>query len=186
MTAKNLTQIALMTALMCILCPMTIPVGPIPISLAPLMIFLSVFILGTKRGTLAVALYLLIGLAGVPVLSGFTGGAARLFGPTGGYMIGYIFMALISGWFINRYYDRIPVQVLGMLLGLAVLYTFGTLWLKHQAGMTLQAAAAAGVWPFVGLDLLKIAAAVVIGRAVRSGLTKAGLLDLSPKSLNKT
>jgi biotin transport system substrate-specific component len=60
-------------------------------------------VLGMKKGTIAVLLYLLIGLAGVPVFSGFTAGPAKLFGPTGGYLIGFILMALISGYFIDKF-----------------------------------------------------------------------------------
>ena len=171
---KAMTQIALVAALICILGPITIPIGPVPISLTPFAIFLGVYVLGTWKGTLSVVIYLLIGLCGLPVFSGFTGGAAKLFGPTGGYLIAYVLTALIAGFFIDRFYGSIPLQVVGMLLGLAVLYGVGTFWLAHQASMTLSEAAAAGVWPFVALDLVKLAAAVVLGRAVRNALIKAG------------
>ena len=176
MKTRTITQIALMTAVMCILGPLSVPIGPVPISLTPLAVFLGVYVLGTKKGTLAYLVYLLIGLVGVPVLSGFTGGAAKLFGPTGGYLIGFIFMALIAGAFISKFYSSIPIQAIGMFAGLCVCYVFGTAWLAHQAGLSLGAAAAAGVWPFVGLDCLKIVVSIVLGRAVRTGLVKAGLL----------
>ena len=84
-----------MTAVTCILGPLAIPIGPVPVSLTPLAVFLSVYILGTKGGTLAYLLYLLIGAVGVPVFSGFTGGLGKLAGPTGGYLVGFILMALI-------------------------------------------------------------------------------------------
>ncbi|MDO4479165.1 MAG: biotin transporter BioY [Lachnospiraceae bacterium] len=174
---KVLTQIALITAVICILGPLTLPIGPVPISLAPLAIFLGVYILGCVKGTVAVLLYLLIGLIGVPVFSNFSGGAGKLFGPTGGYLIGYIFTALVAGFIVERFYRNVILQALGMILGLAILYLVGTVWLANQAGMTLSAAAAAGVWPFVILDLLKIAAAILLGRAVRAGLIRAGLIE---------
>ena len=162
-----MTTIALMAAVLCVLGPLVIPVGPVPISLVPLAIFLSVYILGTKRGTISVLLYLFIGAVGVPVFSGFSGGFGKIAGPTGGYMLGYIFMALIAGWFIHRFYDKIAVQFLGMLLGLLVLYAFGTAWLSISAGMSFQAALAAGVLPFVAFDIIKIIISIVLGRTIR-------------------
>lgn len=156
-----------MAAVLCILGPLTIPVGPVPITLVPLAIFLSVYILGTKRGTIAVILYLLIGAVGVPVFSGFAGGFGKIAGPTGGYLLGYIFAALIAGWFIHRFNDNVVIQFLGMLLGLIVLYAFGTAWLSISAGMDVKAAIAAGVLPFVVFDIAKIIIAILLGRTIK-------------------
>ena len=163
-----MTTTALMAAVLCVLGPLVIPIGPVPISLVPLAIFLSVYILGTKKGTIAVLLYLFIGAVGLPVFSGFAGGFGKIAGPTGGYLLGYIFMALIAGWFIHRFYDRIAIQFLGMLLGLAVLYAFGTAWLSISAGMTFKAALAAGVIPFVAFDIVKIIISIVLGRTIKN------------------
>jgi Uncharacterized conserved protein len=162
-----MTTIALMAAVLCVLGPLVIPVGPVPISLVPLVILLSVYILGTKRGTISVLLYLFIGAVGVPVFSGFAGGFGKIAGPTGGYMLGYIFMALIAGWFIHRFYDKVIIQFLGMLLGLLVLYAFGTAWLSISAGMSFKAALAAGVLPFAAFDIVKIIIAIVLGRTIK-------------------
>lgn len=171
-----MTTIALMAAVLCVVGPFTIPIGPVPVSIAPLVIFLSVYILGTKNGTISVLLYLLIGAVGVPVFSGFAGGFGKIAGPTGGYLLGYILMALIAGWFIHRYYDRVVVQFLGMVLGLAVLYAFGTAWLAYSAGMSFGAALAAGVLPFIIPDLIKIVIAIALGRTIRSRLVRSGIL----------
>lgn len=182
MTAKTtantyaMTSIALMAAVLCVVGPFTIPVGPVPITLAPLVILLSVYILGTKKGTISVLLYLLIGAVGVPVFSGFSGGLGKIAGPTGGYLLGYILMALIAGWFIQRFYDKIAVQFLGMVLGLAVLYALGTIWLAYSAGMDFRAALAAGVLPFVVFDLIKIVLAIALGRTIRSRLERSGII----------
>ncbi len=172
----TLTSTALMTAVTCILGPLAIPIGPVPVSLTPLAVFLSVYILGTKRGTIAYLLYLLIGAVGVPVFSGFTGGLGKLAGPTGGYLVGFILMALIGGWFIFRYYDKVAVQFLGMLLGLVVCYAFGSAWLAYSAGMSFGAAVAAGVLPFIAFDLVKIAVAIFLGRTVRKRLSRGGII----------
>ncbi len=159
-----------MAAVTCIVGPLAIPIGPVPVSLTPLAVFLSVYILGTKNGTISFLLYLLIGAVGVPVFSGFTGGLGKLAGPTGGYLIGFIFMALIAGWFIHHFYDKVIFQFFGMVLGLAVVYAFGTAWLAISAGMTFRAALAAGVLPFIVFDLIKIAVSIAIGRTIRKRL----------------
>lgn len=175
--AYSMTSIALMAAVICVVGPFTLPIGPVPITLAPLAILLSVYILGTKKGTIALLIYLLIGAVGVPVFSGFTGGIGKLAGPTGGYLIGYIFFALIAGWFIHRFYDKVVIQFLGMVLALAVLYAFGTAWLAYSAGMTFGAALAVGVLPFIVFDLIKIVIAIVLGRAVRNRLLRSGIIS---------
>ena len=96
-TTYAITVTALMTAVTCILAPLSIPIGPVPISLTNLAIYISLYLLGWKRGTISYLIYLLIGLVGIPVFSGFTGGPAKLAGPTGGYIIGFIVMAVIAG-----------------------------------------------------------------------------------------
>ena len=88
---------ALMTAVTCILAPLSIPIGPVPISLTNFAIYLSLYLLDWKKGTISYILYLLLGLVGLPVFSGFTGGIGKLAGPTGGYIIGFIPMAIIAG-----------------------------------------------------------------------------------------
>lgn len=176
---KKTTQItfmALMAALMCIMGPLSlqIPVSPVPISLTNFAIYIALYAIGTWRATGSYAVYLLIGLAGVPVFSGFSGGAAKLLGPTGGYLIGFIFMAIICGLFIDKC-KNVFVTFLGMLLGLAVCYLFGTLWLAYQAGMDFRAALGAGVIPFIPGDLVKIVLSMLIGPQIRKGLKKANL-----------
>jgi biotin transport system substrate-specific component len=179
---RSLAEIAVMTAVLCILGPISIPTGVVPISLTPFAVFLTAYILGMKKGTAAVTIYVLLGMAGIPVFSGYQGGFAKVAGPTGGYIIGFILMALICGLSVDRFYHRIPAQVIGMLIGLLVCYLFGTAWLKVQTGMTVQAAIVAGVLPFIGIDAAKLALAIAIGRPVRQALTKAGLLVYGTRS----
>ena len=159
-----------MAAVTCVLGPLAVPIGPVPVSLTPLAVFLSVYIIGTKKGTIAYLIYLLIGAVGVPVFSGFSGGVGKLAGPTGGYLIGFILMALISGWFIHRYYDKVAIQFLGMILGLVICYAFGTAWLAYSAGMSFYAALAAGVLPFIAFDIIKILVSIFLGRTIRKRL----------------
>lgn len=94
---------ALMAAVTCILAPLSVPIGPVPISLTNFAIYLSLYLLDWKKGTLSYLIYLLLGLVGLPVFSGFTGGLAKLAGPTGGYIIGFIPMAIIAGIVIDKF-----------------------------------------------------------------------------------
>ena len=86
---KTLTTTALLAAVLCILGPLSIPIGPVPISLTSLALYFMVFLVGPKMSAAACAIYILIGFAGLPVFSGFTGGPQKLAGPTGGYIIGF-------------------------------------------------------------------------------------------------
>ena len=173
--SKNMTKIAVMTAVICIFGPLSIPIGPVPISLTPLTILLSVYILGTASGSVATLLYVFLGAVGLPVFGGFTGGFGIIAGPTGGYIIGYVFLALISGWFIEHFYNMVWVQYMGMCLGMAVLYAFGTAWLAYVAHMTFAEALAAGVLPFIVVDMIKMAISIILGRTVNKRLDAGGI-----------
>ena len=106
----NITRTALAAAVLCSLGPLSIPlpISPVPISLGVLGVFFAVYVNGWLWGTVSCLLYLFIGFVGVPVFSGFSAGAGKLLGPTGGYMTGYIFIALIAGFFIERFEKKIP------------------------------------------------------------------------------
>lgn len=182
LTTYQLTLTAVMAAVICVLGPISIaiPVSPVPISLASMAVYLAVTVLGMKLGTLSCLIYLLLGLVGIPVFAGGSAGAAKLFGPTGGYLIGYLFLALIAGAFVGRFaenkWKNIAFAALGMILGTIVLYALGTAWLAYSAGMDFQAALWAGVIPFIPGDLVKMVIAVLLGSAVRGRLLRAGVL----------
>jgi len=173
-----LTLIGLMTAVTCILGPLTIaiPISPVPISFTNLAIFFSVIILGWKKGTISFLVYLLIGFAGIPVFSYFTAGPAKLLGPTGGYLIGFIFLAVIAGFFVDRFPGKLHMYVLGMVLGMLVTYILGSGWLAYQAGMSFRAALLAGVIPYIPGDIVKIIIAVILGTTVKKQVIRAGYL----------
>lgn len=177
MKNKKTQQMAvtgLMAAVICILGPMSIPIGIVPISLTMFAIYLSLYAVGMWRSAVSYLIYLLIGLVGLPVFSGYTSGPGKLFGPTGGYLLGFFFLALIAGYFIDRF-ETWYMSFLGMTLGIVVCYGFGTVWLAYQAGMSFQEALAAGVLPFIPADLVKIVLAVLIGPVIRKQLRRAGL-----------
>ena len=163
---------ALMTAVTCILAPLSVPIGPVPISFTNLAIYLSLYLLDWQRGTLSYFLYLLIGFAGLPVFSGFTGGVAKLAGPTGGYIVGFIPMAIIAGIVIDHCQKR-WIQLLGMIVGTAICYALGTAWFCMQAGYTVSAALAVCVFPFIPADLIKMLIAMTIGPEIRKRVGSA-------------
>ena len=175
LTTKQMTLIALMTALTCILGPLSIPLpfSPVPISFTNLVLYFSVFVLGTKFSTISYIVYLLIGLVGLPVFSGFSGGPAKVAGPTGGYLVGFVFLTVIAGFFVDRFQGNRVMQAVGMILGTVVAYIFGTAWLCVQANLSFGAGLAAGVIPYVPGDLIKIAAALVVGPVLRKAVRRA-------------
>lgn len=169
--------IGVMAAVICILGPLSIPIGPVPISFTYLAIFIALYTLGMRNGTISLLIYIFIGFVGIPVFSGFSGGPGKLLGPTGGYIIGYIFMALIAGFFIDRYIDKWYLCFAGMVLGAIVCIALGTTWLAYQANMSAGAALTAGVIPFIPGDLAKIILAVIVGPQIRKRLIKARLFS---------
>lgn len=174
---KEITLIGLMAALTCIAGPLSLPLpfSPVPISLTNLAIYFSVYILGMRRGTISYLVYLLLGLVGLPVFSAFTSGPAKLFGPTGGYLIGFIFMALICGYCIDRWNGQIIMSLVGMAAGTAVTYIFGTVWLAYQADLSFGKALAAGVYPFIAGDIAKMALTLLVAPQVRVRVRRAAL-----------
>ena len=174
----QMVLIGLMTAILCILSPISlaIPFSPIPISLSTFIIYFMVIVLGMRRSLISMILYILLGFAGLPVFSGFTGGAGKLLGPTGGYIIGYLFLVFISGLCIQYgKYSKIS-QLVGMMSGTMICYLFGTVWLAFQANLSFTDALAIAVLPFLPGDILKLILSLFVGNRVRRHLIKAGLL----------
>ena len=169
MKAKDMTLTAVTAALICVAGPLSIAAGPVPLSLATFAVYLAGAVLGKKRGTLATALYLLIGIIGVPVFSGFSGGFQKLAGVTGGYLIGYLPCAFITGAGAERAEkeDRAWILPVMMAAGTAVLYAIGTAWFILQTGNAVGAALSLCVVPFLPGDAAKIAAATILAAPVR-------------------
>lgn len=174
----QMTLVGLMTALLCITAPLSLqtPFSPVPLSLATFSIYFCIMILGLKRGGICVLLYILLGLVGLPVFSNFTGGAGVLLGPTGGYIMGYIFLAFVCGLFVDKWIGKPVILFCGMLLGTIICYLLGTCWLSFQASLTLTQAFLSAVAPFLVGDFLKIIAAMIVGYRVRKRLLRSNLL----------
>ena len=171
-----LAIVAVMTAVTCVLAPMSIAIGAVPITLTNLVVYFSLYLLGWKRGSLSVLVYILIGMVGLPVFSGFSGGLGKLAGPTGGYILGFLVMAVIAGWVIDHTRSRV-LHLGGMILGTAVCYALGTAWYCFLTHNPVQAALWTCVIPFIPFDLGKMAAAMVVGPMLRGRLVRAGLLE---------
>ena len=169
---KDMALVAVMAALICIAGPLTVPLGPIPLSLASFAVYMAGAVLGWKRGTLAVLVYLLIGMVGVPVFSGFSAGVQKLAGVTGGYLVGYLPCALITG--LGRTDGRDAWKLPAcMVVGTAVLYAIGTAWFMLQTHDPLSGALGICVLPFLPGDAVKIAAATLLAPSIRRAMEKA-------------
>ncbi len=144
-----------------------IPIGPVPIVLQNMFVYLAGLLLGARWGLASVGVYLLAGAFGLPVFAGGLGGIGRFIGPTGGYLIGYLPTVFLIAKISHRARPRAVTDVLAMIGGTLVLYACGVTWLKIVTGMPPAKALALGMAPFVVGDALKIAAAAAIARALR-------------------
>ena len=143
-----------------------LPFTPVPVNLATLAVFISGGLLGPKYGLMAECVYVLCGGFGLPVFAGFRGGPSVLAGPTGGYIIGFIVMAVIAGLVIDNCHKP-WVQLIGMIVGTIVCYLFGTIWFCIVADYTFKAALAVCVIPFIPADLVKMVIAMIIGPMIK-------------------
>jgi len=142
-----------------------LPFTPVPINLATLAIFLSAGLLGVKDSILSQILYLTLGFVGLPVFSQFTSGPSILLGPTGGYLIGYVLIALICSFLIQQRKKQtgvvLPLPVIFMV-GMFFCYISGTLWYMFSTHTQLLPSLFLCVFPFLPGDILKIMAATIL------------------------
>lgn len=174
----DLAYMGMFIALMAICSWIQIPVA-VPFTLQTFGVFAAVSMLGVSRGTIAVVVYILLGTAGAPVFAGFTGGYGIVLGPTGGYIVGFVFMALITGGILKIFGKKLPVMIAAMLLGLAALYAFGTVWFIHvygreNGGISVMAALSACVFPYILPDCAKIALAIVMDKRLSGAIPEMG------------
>ena len=172
--AVPLAMTAVMAAVMAVVAPFSISIGPIPLSLCTLVIYMNAYILGWKRGTVATLVYVLLGAVGMPVFNGFSGGLGVVAGPTGGYIVGYLPLALICGLAVAAAPKNRVGQFIGMILGTAVLYALGTAWYCVQSGNPLGVAMGYCVIPFLPGDAVKILLAAFLALRLRKPLAAQG------------
>lgn len=163
---------AIFAALICVAAPFAVPMpgSLVPVSLGTFAIYLTGAMLGAKRGTVAVAVYIMLGAVGLPVFTGFMGGFAKVLGPTGGYIVGYIPLVLLTGIFADIARLLVPV---GMVLGTAVMYAFGTVWYMIMNGVAFVPALLSCVVPFLIGDTIKIVVATALSVPLKARLNSA-------------
>ena len=171
---REIAYIGLAVAVIAVCAWISLPVGPIPFTLQTLSVALVGALLGWKRGTAAVAVYILMGLVGVPVFAGFKSGIPALFGPTGGYIFGFLFAALLPALFkllpVKKVWARMALFYLGSILGLAVCYFFGTVWFVLMYDCTVGYALVLCVTPYILPDLVKLAVAAFLAARLEKRL----------------
>jgi biotin transport system substrate-specific component len=163
---------SLMAALTAVGAYIYVPIGPVPIVLSTLFVILSGLLLGSRWGPTSMALYLLVGAIGIPVFAGGKGGFAHFFGPTGGYLFGYVLSAWITG-LISEKSNRLFIRdVIAVVIGSLVIYASGVPWLKMVTQMSWPKALMVGVIPFLIGDAIKASAAVILARSIRPILNR--------------
>lgn len=164
----DLVYISIFVVLIAICSWISIPLT-VPVTLQTFGVFMAVGLLGGKRGTLAVLVYILMGTLGIPVFSGFTGGIGIIAGTTGGYIVGFLFSALLM-WGMEKIFGRsTAVLALSMVLGLVLCYAVGTLWFMAVYGASSGAIGILTVlgwcvFPFIIPDVAKIVLALILTR----------------------
>lgn len=179
LTTRELATAALFTAILAASAYVAIPAGSVPFTLQVYVVLLAGMVLGPRLGVLSVVAYLVLGLI-APVYAGGASGLGALFGPTGGYLVGFIGAALASGFISGAGEPRLRRLLIAGFCGLVPIYVLGPVWLAWQLDLTPEAAVLTGVVPFVWLDALKALAAGLTARALVSlplGLPAASRRD---------
>ena len=167
MSTSHMVRTALLAAILCIVGPFAIPIGAVPISLTTLVLYFLVYLLDGKHALISYTVYFLLGLVGLPVFSGFSGGVGKVAGPTGGYLIGFFLMIPCAAWMVKCFGKNRMGQAWGLLLATLIAYAFGVTWFVISMSCDVYYALSVGVVPFLIGDFLKIALAVWSGPALR-------------------
>ena len=172
---KDLTYVALAVGLISVCSWISVPTV-VPFTLQTFAIFATVALLGGKRGTVAIIAYILLGLAGAPVFSNMMGGAGVLAGLTGGYIIGFVFIGLVYWLGETIFGKKLWAQIASLVIGLAICYAFGTAWFMlvysgRFGSISLASALTMCVAPFIPVDVLKLALALLLTKAIEKRIT---------------
>ena len=173
---RNMIYTAMFAALTAVCSQIQLPIGAVPFTLQTMGIFIAAGLLGAKKGTLSVGIYILLGAVGIPVFAGFSGGLGIIAGPTGGYIIGYIVCAAVSALLLgilcrDEAYTY-PKIILSLAAGLFFCYLLGTIWFYIISGWTIGKILMACVVVFLPGDALKIAAAAILIKKVKPQVSR--------------
>lgn len=175
MQIRTMAQCALLSALMCVCAWISVPLPDIAFTLQTFSLFLTLELLGGKKGSIVCLVYLLLGAVGLPVFTGFRGGLGVLLGATGGYILGFPAAALTYWAVTGSLGQRFPVRLAAQILGLAVCYSFGTVWflavyLQNGSAMGVGAVLAKCVLPYILPDGIKLSLAMLLAKRLRHRL----------------
>ncbi len=170
LSVKEMVFIAMFAVLIAVCSWISIPTT-VPFTLQTFGIFCAVGMLGGKRGSLAVLVYILLGAVGIPVFAGFSHGIGALLGTTGGYIIGFLLLAMAYWLLTSLFGEKLPVMAAAMVLGLILCYAFGTVWFmivyaKNNEAVGLWTALGWCVFPFIIPDLLKMVLAILLTKRI--------------------
>ena len=170
MKAKYMALCGLFAAVLAVCAWIAVPVGDMVITLQTFGIFLTLGLLGGKRGSITIAVYLILGTIGVPVFSGFRGGLGALLGTTGGYIFGFMLTSLVY-WLMTAVNDTPPIRLFAMILGLLLCYGCGSIWYMTRYlttdGITLGAVLLKCVVPYLIPDGIKVTLAWLLTRRLK-------------------
>lgn len=162
----DIVYVGVFAALIAICAQIAIPLT-ISFTLQTFAICLTAGLLGAKRGTLAVVTYICIGMIGLPVFTGFKSGVAAIAGPTGGYIVGFVFTAIIIGFLVEKFGNKLYQLMLFMTIGLALCYSFGTVWFVFVYHVSFMSAITTCVLPFLLPEAVKITLAAILTKRLR-------------------
>jgi biotin transport system substrate-specific component len=158
---------SLMAALTAVGAYIHVPIGPVPIVLSTLFVLLTGLLLGSRWGLASMGLYLLVGAIGIPVFAGGRGGLAHFFGPTGGYLLGYILSAWVTGLISEHSRGFLILEIFAVVVGSLAIYGPGVPWLKMVAHLSWTKTFVVGMIPFLIGDAVKASVALILARSVR-------------------
>lgn len=162
---RAITVTGLIAAMLCVLSPIALPIGDVPVSIATMAICIAAAAAGSVKTAAAVLVYLILGSVGLPVFAGFTAGFGRVLGPTGGFLMGYIPLALIAGTAERK--RGFVRSLIPMILGTAVMYACGTAWYCLWSSADVGTALAVCVIPFLPIDTVKLILAAFMTRKLK-------------------
>lgn len=169
-STKDIVIVSLAVTLITICSWISIPTI-VPFTMQTFAIFTVIGLLGKRRAITSILVYISLGTVGVPVFAGFSSGIGRLLGSTGGYIIGFVFSAFITGFIIERFGKKVHIMIIAMVLGLFACYIFGTAWFIYVYTNTNEpigiiATLSLCVFPFVIPDTIKIALSILTVKRV--------------------
>lgn len=168
----DIVLISFTAALLAVCSWITVPAGAVPFTMQTFGVFVAALLLGEIKGTVSVIVYILLGAVGLPVFSSFQSGVGVILGATGGYLLGFVFITLIGGFFSRKFSDNTVLTFLGLTLGLIVCYVAGTAWfmivyLDSAQSVSVLSVLASCVFPYILPDIVKMALAVAVAKKVK-------------------